>query len=944
MQRHRKFRIVFISLFVCGTLAAQSSLLVSNYNKSDYQGGNQTWDITTDNKGNVYAANNSGFLTFNGAGWHLHQLPGKTLIRSVAYDEGKVYTGSFEEFGYWDINSESEWAYHSLIPLLKDYTLHNDEIWKIVRHNNKIYFQSFGAIFLYDYKTIRPLKVPGLVLFLLEAGGHLFVQEIKGGLFEIVDSEFIPIPGSSIFNDTEVKAIIPLNGKELLIGTSSRGIFKYDGKTFSEWENEVSKELKESKINNGIALGDKLVFGTILNGLFLLDNNGRLIYHLSSPTSIQNNTILALESGSDGNLWVGMDKGIDYISLNSPVEIYQEPWTSYAASIFQNDLYLATNQGIYYYPINNDGTLSAKQFLNGSQGQVWFVKKIDNELYCGLNDGTYKIENHQLKQISNISGGYNLNKVIYQENEFLIQSTYSSIVVYSKVNGSWAMRNTLDGFMAPARYLETDFVGNIWLGHSIKGVFMVQPSAELNTVAGVRKTGIKEGLPEDANRVFKVDNRLVIPTGEKLYRWDDVSEMMIPYDDLNKQLEGFESARSIIQLPGSKYWFIKKNECGMFEIRSGKAKLLYRIIPEMYSLNLVENYENIVALNDSLNLICLDNGFALLNIFRLNQLKEINIPPLFRDIFFIKNSDRFKKINPSTSKKVQVINSHNNFSVSFSSDEPAGKRKYYQYELEGLDEGWSEWSSKSEVSYTRLPSGNYAFKVRTLNSKGRVTDPAILNFRIRPPWYLSVSAYIIYSTILLCSIIFLRLYFRRRLYKHRELLIRREQEKAKLQKEEAGKEIMRLSHEKLQAEMAHKNSQLANSTISIIKKNELLIEIDNELENLKSELGYRMPNKYYDRLKKLINQNIENEHDWEMFENLFDQAHANFFKRLKTEFPALTPSDLRLCAYLRMNLTSKEIAPLINITIRGVEERRYRLRKRLDLPAEQSLTDYILSY
>jgi len=81
-----------------------------------------------------------------------------------------------------------------------------------------------------------------------------------------------------------------------------------------------------------------------------------------------------------------------------------------------------------------------------------------------------------------------------------------------------------------------------------------------------------------------------------------------------------------------------------------------------------------------------------------------------------------------------------------------------------------------------------------------------------------------------------------------------------------------------------------------------------------------------------------------MFENLFDQAHANFFKRLKTEFPTLTPSDLRLCAYLRMNLSSKEIAPLINITIRGVEERRYRLRKRLNLPPEHNLTDYILSY
>lgn len=944
MHRLLKCILLFILPVFCEPLAAQTSTLISNYKKSEYQGGNQNWDIASGEKNNIYVANNSGFLTFNGASWHLYELPGKTLIRSVAIDSNKVYTGSFEEFGYWFLNNESEWKYKSLIPLLKDYQLHNDEIWKIVKHNDRIYFQSFGAIFMYDYKTILPLKVPGLVLFLLEAGGHLYVQKISGGLFEIIGSEFIPVAGSDIFSTTEIKAIIPLNSKELLIGTSSLGIFKFNGTTFSEWKNDSNEELKDSKINNGIKLNNKLVFGTILNGIYILDQNGRLINHLNSSTSLQNNTILALESDQDGNLWVGMDRGIDYVAFNTPVNIYEEPWTSYGACIYNNELYLATNQGIYYYPIAKDGTLSGKQFLKESQGQVWFVKKIDDDLYCGLNNGTYKIENHHLKQISSISGGYNLNKVNYIDKELLIQSTYSSIVVYSKDKNSWVMDHTLDGFMAPARYLETDFMGNIWLGHSIKGVYMIQSTTELDSITKVNKIGTETGLPENANRVFTIDNRLVIPTGEKLYRWDDINGMMVPYDELNKQLEGFESAASIIQLPGSRYWFIKKNVCGMFEIRFGKAKLLYRLIPEMYGLSLVENYENIVALNDSLNLICLDNGFAILNIYSLNRLKEINRPPLYRDVTFMKSGTKQNKINPVTDQRISVINNHNNLFASFSSDEPAGKRKYYQYKLEGLDEEWSEWSSESEVNYTRLPAGNYALKVRTLNSKGLVTQPAHLIFRIKPPWYLSVPAYIFYSLLITCAIILLRLYVRRRLQKHKELLIKREQDKARQQKEQAEQEIIRLSHEKLQAEMAHKNSQLANSTISIIKKNEILIEIDSELENLKSELGYRMPNKYYDRLKKLISHNIENEHDWEMFENLFDQAHANFFKRLKTEFPTLTPSDLRLCAYLRMNLSSKEIAPLINITIRGVEERRYRLRKRLNLPPEHNLTDYILSY
>ncbi len=929
---------------ISGLLSAQSSYQVTTYNKATYHGGNQNWDIATDDAGNVYVANNSGLIKYDGASWSLHQLPGKTLIRSVAVDSGRIFTGSFEEFGFWSNDNSDELSYTSLVPLLKDYTLHNDEIWKIVRHGGLVYFQSFGAVLMYDFKTIKPLKLPGLVLFLLEAGGHLYVQQINGGLYEIIGSDLVPIPGSEIFSSTEIKAIIQYNNNDLLIGTSSKGIYRYDGRSFEKWENEASAELIESKINNGLRIGNKLVFGTILNGIYILDLTGKLLCHLNNRSSLQNNTILALENDKDDNLWAGMDKGIDYIECNSPIEIHKEPWTSYNACIFNGELYVATNQGLYYYHIDENGTLTDKQLLNGSQGQVWFVKTIDNELYCGLNDGTYLVRDHKLTSICPVSGGYNLAKVISREREYMIQSTYSSIVIYSKENQTWRMSHILEGFMAPARYLETDFVGNLWLGHSIKGVFMIQPSEKLDSVAFVKKIGVNENLPENANRVFLVDNKILVPTGEKLYRWNDVTGKMIPDEELNAQLDGFESSNTIVQLPGSRYWFIRKNECGMFEIRQGKAKHLYRLLPEMYNLNLVENNENIVVLNDSLHLICLDNGFALLNIFRLNQLKEVNRPPLFRNISFIRNNGHLKRIDVATDQKAQIPNSHNTLFVSFSSDEPAGKRKYYQYMLEGLDKGWSEWASSSEVTYSRLPAGNYLLRVRTLNSKGLVTQPAILPFRIKPPWFISITAYICYSALFICSLILLRAYFRKRLLRHRELLIKREQEKTRLEKEKAEQKIIRLSHENLQAEISHKNSQLANSTMSIIKKNELLIEIDDELENLKAELGYRMPNKYYDRLKRLINQNIENEHDWEMFERLFDQAHENFFKRLKSEYPSLTPSDLRLCAYLRMNLSSKEIAPLINITVRGVEERRYRLRKRLNLPADQNLTDYILAF
>jgi len=137
---------------------------------------------------------------------------------------------------------------------------------------------------------------------------------------------------------------------------------------------------------------------------------------------------------------------------------------------------------------------------------------------------------------------------------------------------------------------------------------------------------------------------------------------------------------------------------------------------------------------------------------------------------------------------------------------------------------------------------------------------------------------------------------------------------------------------------------LADATYSILKKNELLIGIKDELEKQRIALGNRYPNRYFDRINSLINKSIANDKDWQSFEVLFEQAHENFFKRLKSAYPDLTPSDLKLCAYLKLNLSSKEIAPLLNISLRGVEIRRYRLRKHLSLTSDENLVEFIMQF
>jgi len=926
---------------------SQSRYQVVSYEKSIHGGGNQNWGISISNSGDVFVANNSGLIVLDGAQPKLLKLPAETIIRSVACIGERVYTGSFEEFGYWQQETFGDWKYYSLIPLLKDIELNNDEIWKIIEHNNAVYFQSFGNIFVYDGQSISALTIPGPVLFLLKAGNRLFAQEINGPLNELINNQLVKIPSSEIFSSTEIKAILPFQGDSLLIGTSTQGLYTFFDHAFSPWNSEADQELKAYQLNNGIMLNDNYVFGTLLKGVLVVNKHGEVKHHLHTGNALQNNTVLALHSDIADNLWVCMDKGLDYVWFNSPVEVYNnsdmELGAVYSACTLNDKLYVGTNQGVYVFNFQNGYRLGYPSLLENSQGQVWFLKNIDGQIYCGTNNGTFVVNKDKMLKVSNVNGGYNLTKLTTFEKDYYIQSTYNNLVLFEKNDGFWKQSEILKGFVAPVRFLETDYLGNLIAGHTISGIYKLQLSADFRTVENIKKLGPTEGLTKTTNRIFKVSNRILIPDGNEIFQWSADEGKVVSFNELNSQLSEFTKSKTIVPVSNSFYWFITSKAIGMFELRLDKANLRYRLIPEMFGLDLVQDYENIIPLNDSLHLIGLEEGFALLNTKKLDELDEIMNPPEIKEILFSKDNSNFKRI-PSDLSGFQINSNFNNFRVSFSSAETVGCKKYFQYKLEGIEDKWSEWSGKTQILYSRLPPGNYTFRVQTLTAKGMITPEASVNFIIRRPWFSSIVASVFYVLIFIAMIAGLRILYKKRKWKQQEAILLKENEKIRRQKDWAIAENIRLNNEKLQSEVAMKNMQLAKNTLAIIRKNEALIEIKDELEQQKTELGYRLPAKYYESLHRLIERNISQDHDWQIFEQLFDQAHENFFQRLKNYYPNLTSSDLRLCAYLRINLSSKEIAPLLNITIRGVEEKRYRLRKRLNLESDQSLTDFIIHF
>ncbi len=947
-----RFYILCLLVLLTGLspVQAQISYQVSNYTAEEAGAGNQNWDITANADGRVLIANNNGLLVLDNSTFTLHELPGSTVFRSVAYIDDRIYTGSFEDFGYWEENESGTLQYHSLANMLENPDMNNDEIWKIVEHQNKIYFHSFGSIYCYDREneSAYRLDTPGSMMFLYKIGDDVYTQRVQGRLHRLENDEFIPVGGSDFLREEEVASVISLNEESMLIGTSE-GIYTFDGQTSQNWQAERVDEVVQNRINTMVRTDDKIIIGTILNGLYIYDLAFNLLENINTRNQLQNNTVLSLAADSYGNVWVGMDKGIGYIAFDTPIHTYiEEPdgiGSVYAAALHNNELYIGTNRGIYWYKRDENGIFYDKSLIPDSQGQVWFLKVFDGNLYGGLNDGTYLIENKELERVSSIHGGYNLKPYPGDTRDLLLQSTYSNLVVYEQESGIWREAYTMSGFQSPARFLEFDHLGNIWLGHTIRGIFRLQPNIQFSRIDQIREIGTAEGLPQSTNLVFKMNNHIMTSITDTLYQWDAINEQFVPYTDLNEFFTVRESVSNIIPVSEQRYWVIKESEILLFEIYFNSITLQYRLLPGMFDFKMVEGYESIIPLNENLHLISLEDGFAVLNLDLVNS-PRYPVPDVQLQSITVTNSQQnTSSFDPGASVEPEFSYRNNTISFEWSTTTVTGNRAFFQYKLEGIDTGgWSEWTTDTHFEYLRLPSGSYTFSVRSIGPSGRLTDPASFSFIIEQPWYLSTGAFVLYVILLASFVLMIRFYISRKRWKELGKKLEKNQQEIIKEREKAEKEVIKLNNEKLQNEIEHKSAQLASNTMAMMRKNNLLSSIKEEVQNQKEKLGDLFPDKYYNKLVKLIEDGIEDEHEWEIFEQLYNEAHDDFFKRLKETYPQLTPSDLRLCAYLRMNLSSKEIAPLLNISVRGVEERRYRLRKRLDLSTDTNLTELIMTF
>lgn len=954
------FAFVCLCLFSIASWASNIQSIgvpyVQNYPKSAYLSGNQNWSIAKDKSGLVYFGNAEGLLVYDGKYWQQYKMPNRQIVRSVATSsDGLIYTGSFGEFGYWSYQNR-KLAYTSLAKLIPKGNQLTDEIWKIYIDGKRVIFQSFSTIYIYENKKVSVVKPPNAMLFLHQAGKRLFVEVLGKGLFELKGKTMTLLPGSEVLG-AGILSILPYKDGRFMIGTSKNGLFIYDGETFSPFANAANNFLKTYQLNNGVKILDKYyAYGTILNGLIIIDEDGNIVQRINKSSGLQNNTILSLYADNEQNLWAGLDNGIDRIELNSPLYFYFDKvgqfGTVYSSLIVGNKIYLGTNQGLFSSPwLPESGNLFNSfdfRLVPNTQGQVWDLREIDGQLLCGHNDGTFRVVGNQIQKISTVSGGWTIKKLTSNTN-FLIQGTYTGLVIFAKgADGQWKFSHKVAGFTQPSRYVKQDAKGDIWVSHAYKGLYKLTLSPDLKTATNIKYYDEKNGLPSSYNiNIFNIENRILFSSDEGFYVYDEISNHFSKYDPLNNKLGSFASSNKIIDAGLKKYWFISHGRMSLVNLAEpGKIS----VDSTQFSVldgRMVQYYENISQIGDSIYLISVDDGFVIYNTTDAGKQEKTKLPlVLIRKLEDI--TDKYSTLaeNGDNTETIEIPFSRHNIRISFSLPYYRQSKIKFQYYLEGYSKQWSDWSTATQKDFTNLGRGTYKFKVRAKINEELISQVTEYEFTVLPPWYGSNWAIAFYALAGVVALIAGKRIYEAKLKKDQQLITQKLQaEKEEFLKKEAEateKQIIKLRTEKLQAELAGKNRELANSAMSLVYKNELLQKLSQEITKLKDENGKKLSEDQLRKIQKVIDDGMNDERDWNLFESSFNEAHESFFKKLKANHPDLVPNDLKLCAYLHMNMSSKEMASLLNISLRGVEIRRYRLRKKLDVPHDKNLVEFLM--
>lgn len=939
----KKILPCFIFFLFFGSLRAAWQLPVTNFQQSEYASGTQSWQIRQQKNGWMYFANNYGLLEYDGYHWSTYGVWNGTVIRSLEIgEEGEIYVGASNEFGKFTANELGKLSY---VPMSNDLPVQYrgfGEIWNIHQLPDALYFQSRNYIFRYSPEGFSAIRSEARIVCSAKVRGSIYVGTTSG-MYVLAGSQLIALNGSEHLNNKNICAILPYRESEILIGTSFGGLYVFDGSRISPFRTEVDEFLRRNQLYACVASDSLIAFGTVLNGVVITDIRGEHPRYIDNKNGLQNNTILSLYFDREENLWLGLDIGIDRININSPLsDLYGRinfRGSGYTSCIYDDYLYLGTNQGLYYvkWPLDSDNSLTDLTLIEGTQGQIWSLDLVGHTLFCSHNRGLFIIENRRAVPVIEEEGVWRVRAYPGSPGTCVVGS-YNGFYLLRKGEKAWDRVQRLSGVNETTRVFEVDTAGQIWFN-------LEKHVCKLTLNAGADSLSLEEvrsvsGNPEIVS-ISRVGNRYVFSGPEGTFLINEKG-LLEEYTALNELLEGKKTYPVIKEDRSKNLWFFTGSsiKVRLYNKRKKKYEKSLSLLEEKPNF-FIGGFEHLLLLDEGQAIAGNTGGFSLAEIKGRNHYTD-KTELLIRSVVATQPSDSliYGQGYPVVPKKTVLSYACNSLRITYSGSTARQAKLQYSYRLEPHDTEWSDWTDAMTKEYTGLPENTYIFKVRARHSQAEQPVYASFTFTVLPPWYRTLWAYTVYTLIVFLFILRVYIHFKKKMRESWKRIEQRKNEELREQQkvfmQEANnreKEIIKLKNDKLEYELKMKSQELANVLLNHLNKNEILTEIKADLKKIGSDVGEKEPDSVKRKILMLqnkISRNIEQNIDWKKFEENFDIVNDKFIRKLSERYPNLTKNERRLCTYIKMGLSSKEIAPLMNLSLRGVEVLRYRMRKKLN--------------
>jgi hypothetical protein len=953
-MKHTMF-VSLISALLClqtGPAVAQWQPFITNFEKGSYGSGSQTWQISSFDNNWVYFANRGGLLQFNGNEWQQFPMHNGADARSVhiCRRERRIYVGGVNEFGYYEPDRRGALFYHCLSDSIPEWKRNIGNIWNVLECEHVFYYIADRKVLKYIDGQYTLINTPAKIESSNSINGLLFIGTEKG-VFALMGKTFVPIRDDEQLRGKRICALLPYDDKMLIV-TSFSGLYLYDEIQLKPFITGFEDFLAHNEVFCATISDKQIALGTIQKGILMLERGTMHPVFFHEYNGLQNNTVLSLHFDSAGNLWAGLDSGIDYIWLDRPLtNLYTFPYfygSGYTVALGEGKLYLGTNRRLLQtdYPVHTTAEATNIREVPSSSGQVWGLERVGNDLFCLHDRGLFLLKGGKLHRIGNCVGIWSLQPIGKTTDKAYV-GAYDGLYIIQKQQTGWNVTGKIANFYDAVYNFQQESPTTLWIHINSKGVERIELDLDNYRIKQKQVYGIDKGFPSNNDvSVNRINGKIRFSTSNGIFLYNPARDRMEPDSVFNRLFAGPRSYARLFEF-GHHIFSINNDELCLMDTRNKNAKVNFYSLDYM-DISLINNSETLIPLSDSLFVLPNAYGFALLNTAEshspahIHQLAKINkvyltIP---KDSLIYENNYLNNKYIPEIRHSESVLRIEYGIRSG---------QIQYQYKLKEQRE-WSQFTRSLTKEYTGLSIGEHTFLLRAVFNDGTViTDE--FTFRILPPWYYSVWACLLYLLLFAGIVNGLLRWDKWRVNSKRLAAIQEKDLELKHQQKEFEKEnerkehqIMELEKEKLQHDIKHKSQEITNLMLDATRKNEILISLKQELMKIfpliKGE-GLKEAKQMLLLLNNKIEVNIESNEVMRRIEENFDLVHNDFMKKLHARYPYLSKNEQLMCVYLKMNLSTKEISPLMNLSARGVETLRYRLRKKFSLDREENLTDYL---